>query len=43
MEETGAGFLEYGSVLNGREELERCTIYGDSPNHVKDGVETEMD
>lgn len=40
MEETGTGVLGHGSVMDGRRAFERCTIYGDSFEHVKEGVET---
>lgn len=40
MEETGAGVLGHGNVMDGRRAFERCTIYGDSPEHVKQAVET---
>lgn len=40
MEETGAGVLGHGSVMDGRHAYERCTIYGDSPDHVDEAVQT---
>lgn len=40
MEETGAGVLGHGSVMDGRRAYERCTVYGDSPDHVADAVQT---
>lgn len=40
MEETGAGVLGHGSVLDGRRAFERCTIYGSSSEQVEDGCRT---
>ena len=40
MEETGAGVLGHGSVMDGRRAYERCTVYGDSPDHVSDAIRT---
>lgn len=39
MEETGAGVLGHGSVMDGRRAYERCTIYGDSPDHVEEAIQ----
>jgi len=43
MEETGAGVLGHGSVMDGRQAYERCTIYGDSVDHVGEAVRTAKD
>ena len=43
MEETGAGVLGHGSVMDGRRVYERCTVYGDSPAHVGEAVQTAKD
>ncbi|GGL44391.1 hypothetical protein GCM10009037_29720 [Halarchaeum grantii] len=43
MEETGAGVLGHGSVMDGRQAFERCTIYGDSSDHVREAVQTAKD
>jgi len=43
MEETGAGVLGHGSVIDGRRAYERCTIYGDSVDHVGEAVRTAKD
>ncbi|GGM75272.1 putative DNA binding protein [Halarchaeum rubridurum] len=40
MEETGAGVLGYGSVIDGRRAYERCAIYGETPDQVGDAVQT---
>jgi len=40
MEETGAGVLGHGSVIDGRRAYERCTVYGDSVDHVGEAVQT---
>ncbi len=40
MDETDAGVLGHGSVLDGRRAYERCTVYGDSPEHVAEAVGT---
>ncbi|GGN23932.1 helix-turn-helix domain-containing protein [Halarchaeum nitratireducens] len=40
MDETGAGVLGYGCVMDGRRAYERCTIYGDTPDHVDEAVQT---
>ncbi|RBI59503.1 bacterio-opsin activator [halophilic archaeon] len=43
MEETGAGVLGHGSVMDGRQAFERCTIYGDSSDSVREAVKTAKD
>lgn len=43
MEETGAGVLGHGSVMDGRRAYERCTIYGNSPAHVSEAIQTAKD
>jgi len=43
MDETGAGVLGHGSVMDGRRAYERCTIYGDSVDHVDEAVQTAKD